>query len=96
MSGDEHDHEPDRETESDQFCVYSTFLYFSFQVKREDLQKGMVYPELTNIRSISASIAEGVCIVAEREGLTGVDRPSEGWLKKCLSSMWWPNYEDYV
>jgi len=68
----------------------------ALQVKKEELDKGMVYPSLAGIRSITAQVARGVCEVAERDGLCTVETPKAGWLKHLQTNMWWPHYEEYV
>lgn len=65
------------------------------EVADTDLQQGRVYPPLSRIRDVSASIAYAVAEVAYRDGLALNARPSDllGYIK---SQMYQPVYESYV
>jgi len=66
------------------------------QVTKEELERGLCYPELKNIRQISARVAKGVIDVAVEHNLARKKEPKEGWLNHMISSMWWPEYQEYV
>ncbi|NQV19717.1 MAG: NAD-dependent malic enzyme [Armatimonadetes bacterium] len=63
-------------------------------VKEEDLKKGRVYPDLNDIREISAHIAFAVCEVAYANGIAWKKRP-ENLLKHIKSKMFQPVYLPY-
>jgi malate dehydrogenase (oxaloacetate-decarboxylating)(NADP+) len=65
------------------------------EVAESDLKQGRIYPPLSRIREVSASIALAVAEVAYRDGLAMSPRPSDllGYLK---SQMYQPVYESYV
>jgi len=63
-------------------------------VKEEDLKKGRVYPDLNNIREISAHIAFAVCEVAYANGIAWTKRP-ENLLEYIKSKMFQPVYLPY-
>jgi malate dehydrogenase (oxaloacetate-decarboxylating)(NADP+) len=46
------------------------------QVTSADLQEGKIYPSLSDIRSVSAAIAESVAEIAYQEGLAENERPA--------------------
>lgn len=80
---------------------YAAAKELSLQVTREDLNNGSVYPDLRNIRDITAKIAAGVCKVAIEEGLSSgcCGRRScdlDEMVTVLAGKMWWPQYEDYV
>ncbi len=63
-------------------------------VKEEDLKKGRVYPDLNDIREISAHIAFAVCEVAYANGIAWTKRP-ENLLEFIKSKMFQPIYLPY-
>lgn len=63
-------------------------------VSKEDLKKGRVYPDLNDIRKISAHIAVSVCEVAYSEGIAWEKRP-ENLLEIVKSTMFQPVYLQY-
>ena len=63
-------------------------------VKEEDLRKGRVYPDLNDIREISAQIAFDVCEVAYTNGIAWTKRP-ENLLEYIKSKMFQPVYLPY-
>ncbi len=63
-------------------------------VKEEDLKKGRVYPDLNDIREISAQIAYAVCEVAYANGIAWTKRP-ENLLEYIKSKMFQPIYLPY-
>jgi len=63
-------------------------------VTKEDLKKGRVYPDLKDIREISAHIAASVCEVAYSEGIAWEKRP-ENLLEIVKSKMFQPVYLQY-
>ena len=46
-------------------------------VTEEDLAQGSLYPALSRVREVSASIAAAVAEVAFDEGLAGIERPAD-------------------
>lgn len=75
---------------------YAAATALSHQVTDEELGRGLCYPELKNIRQISARVAKAVIDVAVTSELAHKVEPKEGWLDHLISSMWWPEYEEYV
>ena len=63
-------------------------------VKEEDLKKGRIYPDLKDIREISAQIAFAVCEVAYANGIAWTKRP-ENLLEYIKSKMFQPVYLPY-
>lgn len=63
-------------------------------VKEEDLKKGRVYPDLTDIREISAHIAFAVCEIAYANGIAWTNRP-ENLFEYIKSKMFQPVYLPY-
>ena len=63
-------------------------------VSKEDLQKGRVYPDLKEIREISAHIAVSVCEIAYSEGFAWEKRP-DNILEFVKSKMFQPVYLPY-
>jgi len=60
---------------------------------KEDLQKGLIYPGLENIRDISKKIAIEVCIKAEKEGLAQMHpSQSSSWALEVENHIYYPNY----
>jgi malate dehydrogenase (oxaloacetate-decarboxylating)(NADP+) len=60
-----------------------------------DLDKGRIYPSLSEIRDVSAHIAAAIAEVAFRENLATVPKPADV-LAYVKSQMWIPRYESYV
>jgi malate dehydrogenase (oxaloacetate-decarboxylating)(NADP+) len=65
------------------------------QVSEEDLDQGLIYPPLTEIREVSAAIAAAVAGVAYRQGLATQPEP-EDLLAFIEAQMYEPHYESYV
>lgn len=65
------------------------------EVADTDLKQGRIYPPLSRIREVSASIAYAVAEVAYRDGLAMKARPSD-LLAYIRSQMYQPVYESYV
>lgn len=65
------------------------------EVSADDLEQGSVYPPLTRIREVSATIAVAVAEVAYHRGLATKSRPED--LSTYISSlMYEPKYQSYV
>ena len=65
------------------------------QVSDDDLDKGLIYPPLAEIREVSAAIAAAVAEVAYRRGLAGQPRPDD--LRAHIEAqMYVPRYKSYV
>ncbi len=60
-----------------------------------DLEVGRVYPSLTRIKEVSAAIAVAVAEVAFKDGLAGIERPSD-LAALVKSAMWEPRYTEYL
>jgi malate dehydrogenase (oxaloacetate-decarboxylating)(NADP+) len=63
-------------------------------VKEEDLKKGRIYPDLNDIREISAHIAFAVCEIAYTNGIAWANRP-KNLLEYIKSKMFQPVYLPY-
>jgi malate dehydrogenase (oxaloacetate-decarboxylating)(NADP+) len=74
---------------------YAAARALADQVSEDDLKVGRVYPPLTRIREVSATIAVAVAEVAYEQGLARLARPKDmyGHIK---SRMYVPEYEDYI
>ncbi|MCE0483186.1 MAG: NAD-dependent malic enzyme [Methylacidiphilales bacterium] len=65
------------------------------EVTEEDLALGRIYPPLTKIRQVSATIAQATAEVAYKRGIAQQPRPTDlGAYIKSL--MYIPDYENYV
>lgn len=65
------------------------------QVSEADLEQGLVYPPLAEIREVSAAIAVAVARVAYERGLATRPRPDD-LLAHVQAQMYVPRYESYV
>jgi malate dehydrogenase (oxaloacetate-decarboxylating)(NADP+) len=65
------------------------------QVKDSDIERGRVYPPLSDIRHVSARIAAGVCKMAYDNGFTDRQEP-EDILADVHAYMYRPVYPHYV
>jgi malate dehydrogenase (oxaloacetate-decarboxylating)(NADP+) len=65
------------------------------QVSADDLERGLIYPPLTEIREVSAAIAVAVAEVAYRRGLATQPKPAD-LLAHIEGQMFVPGYESYV
>ena len=75
---------------------YEAAKALASQVTKEELASGSCYPNLNNIRRITANVARAVCKVAESENLNTIARPDKGWATVLTDGMWWPQYEEYL
>jgi len=75
---------------------YAAAVALAQQVSEDELERGLCYPELKNIRQISARVAKSVIDVAVEHKLAHKQEPKEGWLEHMLNAMWWPDYQEYV
>ena len=65
------------------------------RVEDEDLEQGLIYPPLTEIREVSAAIAAAVAGVAYERGLATQPKPDD--LKTYIEAqMYVPRYQSYV
>ena len=65
------------------------------QVEEEDLERGLIYPPLNEIREVSAAIAAAVAEVAYERGLATQPRPDD--LRAHIEAqMYVPDYKCYV
>ena len=64
----------------------------SSEVSEADLKRGALYPELSNIRTVSANIAVAVADLAFQQGFAGVERPEhlDAWI---FAQMYQPDYD---
>jgi len=74
---------------------YAAAKALAEMVTEDELALGTVYPDLTKIRKISATIAIGVCQMAFDEGLARVERP-ENIEQFVKDKMYQPVYPKYV
>jgi malate dehydrogenase (oxaloacetate-decarboxylating)(NADP+) len=65
------------------------------EVEEEDLEKGLIYPPLAEIRHVSAVIAAAVAEVAYQRGLATQPEP-EDLLVHVQAQMYVPKYRSYV
>jgi malate dehydrogenase (oxaloacetate-decarboxylating)(NADP+) len=65
------------------------------EVQASDLDRGRIYPPLTRIRDVSATIATAVAEVAYRRGLAADERPAD-LLTDIRAQMFEPDYPTYV
>jgi malate dehydrogenase (oxaloacetate-decarboxylating)(NADP+) len=65
------------------------------QVSEEDLEQGLIYPPLTEIREVSAAIAAAVAEVAYESRLAAQPKPDDV-LAYIEAQMYVPNYRRYV
>ena len=64
-------------------------------VKPERLDRGAIYPDPSDLREVRRKIACGVMREARRQNL-GRIIPDDAIERKVESSMWYPNYVDYL
>ena len=62
---------------------------------RSDLEQGLIYPPLAEIRHVSAVIGAAVARVAYRQGLATQPEPDD-LLAHVQAQMYVPTYRDYV
>ncbi|MEM7500673.1 MAG: NAD-dependent malic enzyme [Pseudomonadota bacterium] len=62
------------------------------QVSTDDLERGSLYPPITDIREVSANIALATAEKAYEQGVARLERPADldGHLR---ASMYWPSYD---
>lgn len=65
------------------------------QVSEADLERGLIFPPLSQIRAVSAAIAVAVAEVAYRRGLATQPRP-DNLLAHITAQMYEPCYQSYV
>jgi malate dehydrogenase (oxaloacetate-decarboxylating)(NADP+) len=65
------------------------------QVEEVDLEQGLIYPPLNEIREVSAAIAAAVAEVAYRRGLASQPKPDD-MLAHIEAQMYVPRYRSYV
>ena len=65
------------------------------QVSESDLEQGLIYPPLTDIREVSAAIAAAVAEVAYQRNLATQPRPAD-LLAYIEAQMYVPRYRSYV
>ncbi len=65
------------------------------EVSEDDLEQGLIYPPLAEIRQVSATIAVAVAEVAYQRGLAAQPRP-EDLLAHIQAQMYVPTYQSYV
>jgi malate dehydrogenase (oxaloacetate-decarboxylating)(NADP+) len=64
------------------------------QVSEAEFRRGSLYPPLSRIRSVSATIAAAVAEVAYDQNLAGVPRPAnmQAFIKAHMYEPYYPNY----
>jgi malate dehydrogenase (oxaloacetate-decarboxylating)(NADP+) len=65
------------------------------QVSEADLEQGLIYPPLTEIREVSAEIAAAVAEIAYKRGLATQPKPAD-LLAHIEAQMYVPQYQNYV
>lgn len=74
---------------------YTAAKTLAEMVTDEELALGTVYPDLTKIRLISATIATAVCRMAFDAGMAGIEEPDDIF-KYVQDHMYQPEYPHYV
>jgi malate dehydrogenase (oxaloacetate-decarboxylating)(NADP+) len=74
---------------------YAAAKALAGEVSEDDLKLGRVYPALSRIREVSAKIATAVAEIAYEQGHACLPRP-KNLHEHIKSSMYVPEYEDYV
>ena len=64
-------------------------------MEEEDLERGLIYPPLTEIREVSAAIAVAVAEVAYQQGLATQPKPDDLGAH-IEAQMYVPRYRSYV
>ena len=66
------------------------------EVTQDDIAIGRVFPAISRIREVSATIAANVAELCFERGLAQVERPKGDMLTYIKSIMWEPGYHEYV
>jgi malic enzyme len=75
--------------------ITATAASLATQVSETDLEKGLLYPDISRLRDITALGAAKVCEQAHREGLATREAPSD-FLAAARAAMWTPDYPMFV
>jgi len=65
------------------------------QVTNDELERGLLYPDISRLREITAHGAAAVAAQAHREGLATVPAPAD-FLAAAQDAMWTPDYPRFV
>lgn len=65
------------------------------QVSEQELERGLLYPDISRLRDITARSAVRICTVAFEEGSAAAQRP-EDIAAAVADAMWWPNYPMFL
>lgn len=65
------------------------------QVHENDLERGLLYPDMGRLREVTAVCAAAVAEVAFDSGLAGAERPGD-LLAAVRAAMWTPEYPQFV
>ena len=65
------------------------------QITEDELARGLLYPDVSRLREISAVSAAAVCEEAYARGLARAERPAD-FLAAARAAMWNPDYPDFV
>ncbi len=74
---------------------FAAALALAKEVSDSDLAIGRIFPSLSRIREVSASIATAVAEVAYRDGLAMAPKPAD-LIAYMKSQMYEPSYQSYV
>ncbi len=75
--------------------VRSAAYALAQNVSQEELDAGMLFPEVSRLREISRKVAEGVMRVAAEEGI-GEKMSDEERIQRLNDFIWEPEYSEYV
>lgn len=65
------------------------------QITDEELGRGLLYPDVTRLREITAVAAAAVCAQAHEQGLASAEPPAD-FFAAARDAMWTPDYPTYV
>lgn len=60
-------------------------------VSEEQLEAKRLYPEISDLREVSAKVAAAVAKAAFEDGVSGLGKAPEDWLAYIQEKMWWPD-----
>ena len=75
--------------------VRSAAYALAQNVSQEELDAGMLFPEVSRLREISRKVAEAVMRVAAEEGI-GEKMTDEERIQRLNDFIWEPGYSEYV
>jgi malate dehydrogenase (oxaloacetate-decarboxylating)(NADP+) len=77
--------------------LYRATLTLAQCVTRDDLDRGIIYPRIRDIRKVSRAVAAGVLQQAMEDGVAQVTVPEGSTPDDMIADyMWWPSYPSVV